>query len=47
MRWAGHVARMGLMRNAYKTLFRNSEGKKSVGRLGADGRILLEWILEK
>jgi hypothetical protein len=27
MRWAGHVALMGEMRNAYKMLFGKPEGK--------------------
>jgi hypothetical protein len=29
MRWAGHVARMGEMRNAYKILVGKSEGKRT------------------
>jgi hypothetical protein len=32
MRWAGHVARMGEMRNAYRVLARKSEGRKPLGR---------------
>jgi len=32
MRWMGHVACMGEMRNAYKILFRNSKGKRSLRR---------------
>jgi hypothetical protein len=32
MRWAGHVARMGEKRNAYKTLVGNLEGKGPLGR---------------
>jgi hypothetical protein len=32
MRWAGHVARMGAKRNAYKILVGNPEGKGSLGR---------------
>jgi hypothetical protein len=28
MRWAGHVARMGEMRNAYKDLTGKTEGKR-------------------
>jgi hypothetical protein len=42
MRWAGHVANMGKMRNAYNI---------SVGNLkedsGIDGEIILAWILGK
>jgi len=32
MRWVGHVAYMGEMRNAYKILFGKPEGKKLLGR---------------
>jgi hypothetical protein len=32
MRWAGHVARMGEKRNAYRTLVGNPEGKRPLGR---------------
>jgi hypothetical protein len=32
MRWAGHVARMGEMRNAYRILVGNPEGKRTLGR---------------
>jgi hypothetical protein len=32
MRWAGHVARMGEKRNAYRILVRNPEGKRPLGR---------------
>jgi hypothetical protein len=32
MRWAGHVARMGETRNAYRILVRNPEGKRPLGR---------------
>jgi hypothetical protein len=32
MRWAGHVARMGETRNAYKILARKPEGKRPLGR---------------
>jgi hypothetical protein len=47
MRWAGHVARMGNMRNAYSIPFGKSEAKRSLGRLenlGIDGKIILERI---
>jgi hypothetical protein len=33
LRWAGHVARMGEMRNAYKILVGKPEGKRPLGRL--------------
>jgi hypothetical protein len=32
MRWAGHVARMGEKRNAYRILSGNPEGKRPLGR---------------
>jgi hypothetical protein len=44
-RW-GHVARMGNMRNAYKTFVEKPEGKRQFN-LRVDERIILEWILEK
>jgi hypothetical protein len=33
MRWAGHVARMGEKRNAYRILVGKPEGKRQLGRL--------------
>jgi hypothetical protein len=32
MRWAGHVARMGEKRNAYRVLVGKPEGKRPLGR---------------
>jgi hypothetical protein len=32
MRWAGYVARMGEMRNAYRILVEKPEGKRPLGR---------------
>jgi hypothetical protein len=32
MRWAGHVARMGEVRNAYRLLMGKSEGRRPLGR---------------
>jgi hypothetical protein len=32
MRWAGHVARMGGKRDAYRLLVGKSEGKRPLGR---------------
>jgi hypothetical protein len=32
IRWAGHVARMGEKRNAYRLLVGNPEGKRPLGR---------------
>jgi hypothetical protein len=33
MKWAGHVARMGEKRNAYRTFVGNQEGKRTLGRI--------------
>jgi hypothetical protein len=46
MRWAGHVAHMGEIRNAYRILVGKPEGKKPLGRPRLGGRIILEWSLE-
>jgi hypothetical protein len=45
MRWAGHVARMGAMINAYETLV-GLKGREHSEDLGVDGSIT-EWILKK
>jgi hypothetical protein len=45
MRWAGHVARMGDIRNAYNILVGKPERKIPIGKTGVDGKMLLEWIL--
>jgi hypothetical protein len=34
MKWAGHVARMGDVRNAYNILVGKHEGRRSLGRPG-------------
>jgi hypothetical protein len=47
MRWAGHVTRMEEMRNAYKILVGNLKRRDRWEDLGIDGKIILEWILEK
>jgi len=44
MRWAGHVARMGEERGAYRVLVGKPEGKRPLGDLGLDGWIILGWI---
>jgi hypothetical protein len=55
MRWAGHVARMGEKRNAYKLLVGKPEGKRPLGRprrrwvdirtdLGEVGWSDVDWI---
>jgi hypothetical protein len=40
MRWAGHEARAGFW-------WLDLRGKRPLGRLGVDGRIILKWIFEK
>jgi hypothetical protein len=41
MRWAGQVARMGKMKNAYTVLVGKPEWKNPLGRLGVYGSITL------
>jgi hypothetical protein len=38
MRWAGHIARIVEMRNAYKILIRKPERKRQLGRQRKKGR---------
>jgi hypothetical protein len=38
---------MGEIRNAYKILVGNPEGKRSLCRHNVDGRIILKYILKK
>jgi hypothetical protein len=46
MRWAGHVARMGEKRNAYRLLVEKPEGRRLLGRPRRRcGWIILGWIL--
>jgi hypothetical protein len=47
MRWAGHVARMGEKRNAYRLLLGKPEGKRPLGSQYVGGQIILKGILEK
>ena len=44
LRWAGHVARMGEGRGAYRVLVGKPEGNNHCGDLGVDGCIILGWI---
>jgi hypothetical protein len=41
MKWAGHVARMGEVRNVWNILVDHSED------IEVDGKITLEWMLGK
>jgi hypothetical protein len=47
MRWTGHVACIGDMRNAYKIWSENLVGCDLMEDLSIDGRQILEWILRK
>ena len=44
MRWAGHVARMGVERGVYRVLVGKPEGRNHYEDLGVDGWIILGWI---
>jgi hypothetical protein len=47
MRWTGHVAFMGGMRNAYKMFVSKPEGKRPLRMPKCRWKIILEWILGK
>ena len=47
LRWAGHVARMDEGRSAFKILTGKHTGKRPLGGLGLDWRLLLERIFKK
>jgi len=44
MRWAGHVALMGVERAVYRFLCGNRRERDHWGDLGVDGCIILGWI---
>jgi len=46
-RWAGHVARMGDMREAYRFWWGNLMERNHREDLGVDGRLILNWIFRK
>jgi hypothetical protein len=46
MRWAGHVARIGEKRNAYRILVGNPEGKRPLEDQDVGGWTISKWILE-
>ena len=47
MRWAGHVARMGVRRGVCRVLVGNLKDRDHLGDPGIDGRIILRWIFRK
>jgi hypothetical protein len=47
MRWAGHVARMGEGRGAYRILVGRRDGRRPLGRPRLDERIILKSIFKK
>jgi hypothetical protein len=47
LRWAGHVAYMGEMRNAYSIFSGESEGKRPLARPRHRWEVILELILGK
>jgi len=46
MRWAGHVARMGVRRDTCRVLVGTSEAKRALGRQSVDRRIVLKLIFK-
>jgi hypothetical protein len=44
---SGSCSSHGRDRNAYTIVVGKPEGKRLLGRLGVDGRLLLKWILDK
>jgi hypothetical protein len=46
-RWEGHIARKGDWRGAYRDLVGVHEGKRPLGNLNVDGRIILKWIFQE
>jgi hypothetical protein len=47
MRRVGHVECMRKVKNGYKISVENLKGRDHLEDLGVDGRIILDWILEK
>ena len=47
MRWAGHVARIGRKRSAYRALVGKPKRKRTLGRYKCRGEILLKLIFNK
>jgi len=47
MRWSGHAACMGGMKNAYNNLYGNLKRRDQLKDLDGDDNLVLEWILGK
>jgi hypothetical protein len=47
MRWAGHVARKGETRNAYRILVGKPEGKRPLEDQDQGRMIILRWIIDR
>jgi hypothetical protein len=47
MRWAGHVAHMGKVRNANRIMIENLKGRDYLGDTDVDGRMKMLFILMK
>jgi hypothetical protein len=47
MRWAGHVAGMGEIRNEYKSLVGKPDGKRPLGKPRSRWKIILKCSLGK
>jgi hypothetical protein len=47
MGWAGHLAHMGEMRNAYKILLENLKEINHLGDVDTDRKTILKWTLKK
>jgi hypothetical protein len=46
IRWAGHIARGGEKRNAYRILVGKPEGKRPLEDLDLGEKVILRWILD-
>jgi hypothetical protein len=47
MRWAGHVARMGVGKGVYRFWLGGPKGRDNWEDLDVDGRITLRWTLRR
>ena len=47
MGWAGHVARVGKMRYAYRVLVGEPKEKRTLARPRNRWNVILKWVLNK